>query len=248
MPPPAKALPPPPEVSDRRGHRRSSSNGDVRTKHASLNGSLAFVLPPAPRAPPPTGPLPPTPQDPPPLTRHASIKERLRLRSAPPMPSTNNSRTPSSPPPSLPGSAPLATVSSVSSLREARYPVSLGEPITPIPHDLNFLNMSPNDLTTSNELNFLQMASPLTASSPIQTRRSLDRSSPAHIAPDNSPPTLEMTVLPPPPRRSRAGKVKTADRIAESPRLSIASIKDDTEELAITRQDSAVSFDTFATP
>ena len=167
--------------------RRSLSNGSSVSSNHSL----------APPAPPPTGPLPPIPQDLTPIRQ--SFRERLRMKSAP-----------STPPTSLPGSTPLVTVSSVASLKEARQSVIIGEPITAIPRDLNFLNMTTpvEQVPPINDLNFLNMSSPVatTFSKPIPIVRTSDSPSPTNGSPPN------MTVLPPPPRRNRAGTLSEKDR------------------------------------
>ncbi|KAH8114356.1 hypothetical protein DFH11DRAFT_209191 [Phellopilus nigrolimitatus] len=211
-PPPTKSHSPRFDESIR---RRSHSNGSSVSNSASFAGSI-----PAP-VPPPTGPLPPTPQELPIINRY-SFRERLRMKSAPSTPSMGTSRVTSGPPTSFPGSPPLVTVASVASLKDPHHSVSIGEPITSIPKDFNFLNMStPIEATahSSDDLNFLNMSSPFSATFPVQIPpRSAESPPPEHVS--GSPPTPEMTVLPPPPRRSRNGTISEKDRNHSSQSLS----------------------------
>ncbi|EJC97901.1 uncharacterized protein FOMMEDRAFT_171307 [Fomitiporia mediterranea MF3/22] len=190
--------------------RRSLSNGSSVPNGASSHTILA------PPAPPPTGPLPPTPRDP--VPNRYSIRERLRMRSAP-SPPLGLRRGAGGPPTTLPGSPPLVTVSSVASLKESTHSIPIGEPITEIPKDLNFLNMSsPVDSSSASteDADFLNVSTPHTASFPKQIPgRSSELARPEH--PNGSPPTPEMTALPPPPRRGRNGTISEKDRDRSSP-------------------------------
>ena len=81
-PPPSSSLPPRPDEKVFRSHRRSTSNSSQSsTTHSHPTPASPPVTPGSP-FPPPTGPLPPPPIPPPP-SRHASIKQRLRILSAP---------------------------------------------------------------------------------------------------------------------------------------------------------------------
>lgn len=213
-PPPTKSLPPRPGEPDvSRGHRRSSSNGSIGSKSSLQNSVNPISV--GPRAPPPTGPLPPTPWEQPVLPRNTSLRERLRMKSAPSSP-PSALRGASSPPPSFPGSAPLVTVSSVSSLKEAQYPIPIGEPITTIPHDLNFLNMSPTEMSptgANDELNFLNLSSPLTATSNIPIPPTNSHGAMTLNDEDDLPSNSEIiTALPAPPRRSRIMSTYNKDK------------------------------------
>ena len=208
--PPTKNLSPrTDEASVNGGHRRSLSNGSVGSGNPMSVG---------PRAPPPTGPLPPTPREQPTLNRSTTLRERLRMKSAPSSP-PSSLRGAKSPPPSFPGSAPLVTVSSVSSLKDARYPIPIGEPITTIPHDLNFLNMSPTDLsptTVHDDANFLNLSSPLTATSATPLPMKPHGSMILNETDDSYSNSEVMTALPAPPRRSRLLSTNTQDHEGNS--------------------------------
>lgn len=176
--------------------RRSLSSGNTGAVGASPNGLVI-----APPAPPPTGPLPPTPD----LTSsNRSLRERLRMRSAPSNPMGIRGNT--GPPTTMPGSLPLVTVSSVSSLKSE---AKLGEPI--IPKDSDFLIMASTDSATpdkEDDTNFLNLSSPVAASYPIEITS--PQPTEEHY-PNHSPTQHEMTVLPAPPRRNRAGTLSRKD-------------------------------------
>ncbi|KAG6808997.1 hypothetical protein H0H92_002064, partial [Tricholoma furcatifolium] len=95
-PPPSIDLPPRPDEASSKSRRRNSSVATFSHQPMPLASIPASPVPtpvaPAPRFPPPNGPLPPTPtvQQPPttthpsrPLSRHISLKKRLRILSAP---------------------------------------------------------------------------------------------------------------------------------------------------------------------
>ncbi|GBE83211.1 hypothetical protein SCP_0502580 [Sparassis crispa] len=127
--PPSSSLPPRPDEVGVRTHRRSSSNGNV-SFWPLPSSSKPLVSP----HPPPTGPLPPTPVSQPP-PRATSIRQRLRMMSAPATPpplatALLSSTNPPSPAPSTinPYTFP---------------PTQIGEPITPFPNDPTFVVTSP---------------------------------------------------------------------------------------------------------
>lgn len=197
-PPPNKALPPRPDepsFNERsNGHRRSLSSELTRSS------SNPHVISPSPRGPPPLGPLPPTPQETTVVSRHTSFKERLRMRSAPSTPPPDIARFSS--PPSTSNSRPLVPIQSIPSLKnEERRQYAIGEPIS----DLNFLNMSGNELSgSSHDVDFLNMSSPVSTTSPMPIPSKADRStSTLADPPEASPPSVGVTVLPPPPRRTK---------------------------------------------
>ncbi|KAI5121394.1 hypothetical protein M0805_003166 [Coniferiporia weirii] len=225
-PPPTKGLPPRPDEATIR--RRSFSSGISASKHASSSANVC-VTPPVP---PPTGPLPPTPPDLPVPNRY-SFRERLRMKSAPSTPPLGMLRGTAGPPTSFPGSPPLVTVSSVASLKDTPHSPPIGEPITAIPKDLNFLNMSsPVEGTapSNDDMDFLNMSSPLTGTFPkLIPPRSSELPPPEHV--NGSPPSSEMTVLPPPPRRGRNGTISEKDRNQSSRSLSSPVVPAMTENI-----------------
>ncbi|KAL5519942.1 hypothetical protein ACEPAG_1602 [Sanghuangporus baumii] len=193
--------------------RRSVSSGA-----SVVNGATSHV-PIAPPAPPPTGPLPPTPRDP--ISNRYSIRERLRMKSAPSTPL--GVRGSAGPPTTLPGSPPLVTVSSVASLKDnSSHSAPIGEPIAAIPKDLNFLNMSsPVDSSapSTDDTDFLHVSTPISTTFSKQIpAKSTDYPPPEHS--NGSPPTPEMTALPPPPRRGRNGTISEKDRDRSSQSLT----------------------------
>lgn len=215
-PPPSKA----PQASEDEdadvvNHRRSFSNGTSSSKH------LITATPPAP---PPTGPLPPTPSETPVPIRY-SFRERLRMKSAPSSPGTLRSSI--GPPTAFPGSPPLVTVSSVSSLRELPpSPVSpvIGEPITTITKDLNFLNMaSPIDTNSTLAEDFLNMSPTSNKPKPTDLHNTFSESNPHS----------EMTALPAPPRRLRNGTITEKDKERSSQSLIDSSAVDDALPVSI---------------
>lgn len=219
-PPPSKPIPPRPDDSLR---RRSVSSGA-----SAANGTAPHITT-APPAPPPTGPLPPTPRDP--VPSRYSIRERLRMKSAPSTPL--GVRGASGPPTTLPGSPPLVTVSSVASLKEdSSHSIPIGEPIAAIPKDLNFLNMSsPVDSSapSTDDTDFLYVSTPISTTSPKQ----IPGKSPNYPPPEHangSPPSPEMTALPPPPRRGRNGTISEKDRDCSSQCLTSNITQPQTDE------------------
>lgn len=127
-PPPSSGLPPRPGEQPPNSHHRSSSS----QSHSS--NARQIPSPSGPRFPPPNGPLPPPPAPSTPVSRHTSLKQRLRILSTPSSsPSTNHS--------SLPAhvhstSAPSALISD---LYASQPSTPIGEPIT---LDPNFLLLS----------------------------------------------------------------------------------------------------------
>ncbi|TDL17835.1 hypothetical protein BD410DRAFT_901182 [Rickenella mellea] len=242
-PPPTTELPPRPvdRPSSLRSHRRTTSGGT--TKAASL-----YTIPASPSAPPPTGPLPPTPQEQyPVLSRHSSIKQRLRMKSAPSPAPSHISFTASlisqnnSPRLEFPNSLPPTP------------PVPLGEPITTMQNDPNFLNMSPTD-SVSHEMNFLHLTSPVQYTPPpIEIPQ--PPSSFALQPVQGSPHSIELTSLSPPPRRGARRNTTPPEppqpvEIPEkgkdeespsSPSVPTTPITDLDDRKTISAQDSAVA-------
>ncbi|TFK40627.1 hypothetical protein BDQ12DRAFT_461484 [Crucibulum laeve] len=153
-PPPSTVLPPRPDDPEFKSHRRSSSGSNTRSPQ--LESIPASPIPPslvvAP-FPPPRGPLPPTPisstpapveAPTPSVSRHTSLKQRLRILSAPsPASSTNSVVTPPSRP---------TTMSSVPATHFTTSP-----PITPIAEKITLHQNDPS---------FLQLHTPITPSLP----------------------------------------------------------------------------------
>ncbi|KAF9013438.1 hypothetical protein BDQ17DRAFT_1343429 [Cyathus striatus] len=151
-PPPSTVLPPRPDEPQlsKTHRRRSSSGGNARASQLdSIPGSPvppSVVISPFP---PPHGPLPPTPVTsttfsndvPVSVSRHTSLKQRLRILSAP-SPSNH------SPPPLSPAYQTELTLT----------PVQLiSTPITPIAEKIT---------SHQNDLSFLQLQTPITPSLP----------------------------------------------------------------------------------
>ena len=233
-PPPTKGLPPRPEAVSFGRHRRSLSNDSTGSKNSTSYGKSTSPIPTAPRAPPPTGPLPPTPLDTNVMNRHTSLKERLRLRSAPSSPPPNVTQAPSVPIPAP--QSPAQPLISKPLIRMSGIP--LGQPISPITSDLNFLNMTPTEpmapiVIPPHDANFLNLTSPMTATVPIaiSPRPPRHSISPLPEPAESSPPTMEMTVLPPPPRRSRQPIVQDKEPDADSDIFPPSSITEDTDEV-----------------
>ncbi|KAI0916799.1 hypothetical protein AcW1_007848 [Taiwanofungus camphoratus] len=127
--PPSSSLPPRPDEPGFRFHRRSTSNGS-----ATLSPIPASPTPLVPPFPPPSGPLPPTPEAQP-TSRAASIKQRLRMLSAP---------APLPPPPTSPPAPPHPPSPIPSTINPYSVPSTpIGEPITTLQNDPTFLFSSP---------------------------------------------------------------------------------------------------------
>jgi hypothetical protein len=186
-PPPSTVLPPRPDEPEYRSHRRNSSTGSY-THPMPLDSIPASPIPPPLTVspfPPPVGPLPPTPANTPqpspaqrPPSRHTSIKQRLRILSAP---------SPSS-------SSQLSQRSNrVSLLNGAQYlsrpvtangsmPSAISPPATPIAEKITL---------NQNDLSFLQLQTPVAPFAPPPR--------PLPSPPEQLP---ELTSLSPPPRRN----------------------------------------------
>ncbi|KDQ62563.1 hypothetical protein JAAARDRAFT_189864 [Jaapia argillacea MUCL 33604] len=175
---PTCTLPPPPTEEDGyRPHRRSSSSAGHHDTAQSQSRTLypipASPLPSTPPFPPPTGPLPPTPAPPSAaaVSRLPSIKQRLRMLSAPTTP-------PQTPMPPIPSDSPLPSP-----------PLPLPpQPSTPIGEPIT---------TLQNDPNFLLLATPVTPTMMIPPPRNPNRP----LIPDRSSEYPELTSLSPPPRR-----------------------------------------------
>lgn len=131
-PPPSSALPPRPGEELPDPHRRSSSSRSYSSNTRQIPS--ISKIPSGPRFPPPNGPLPPPPVPSTPVSRHTSLKQRLRILSTPSSsPSTNHS--------SLPAHVNPMSTSSVliSDLYVSQPSTPIGEPIT---LDPNFLLLS----------------------------------------------------------------------------------------------------------
>ncbi|TFK52261.1 hypothetical protein OE88DRAFT_1724972 [Heliocybe sulcata] len=173
VPPPSSGLPPRPYESSYRSHRRSSSSGSNNGPPRSLYSIPGSPIPTGPPYPPPTGPLPSPPASPTSISRHHSLKQRLRILSAPTAPS------PLSNPPATPVTA---------ALRPATPTTPIGEPITKHQNDPNFLR----DVDASKDA---------TISAPAPASSGLAPVSDEPPAPESSDLT-EITSLSPPPRRA----------------------------------------------
>lgn len=186
-PPPSTVLPPRPDEVQFRTHRRSTSssrnNGDLPSIPASPDLSKPLADLAESPFPPPLRPLPPTPHGAAPSptpSRHTSLKQRLRILSAP---------SPSSP---------SFVESSTSSTSRPTTAASTTSPYTPS----TFFSSSPATTPVGekltyfpNEPSFLQLYSPLT---PFHTPKIT-----VDALPPPSPETYpELTSLSPPPRRS----------------------------------------------
>ncbi|KAF8964186.1 hypothetical protein BDZ97DRAFT_915773 [Flammula alnicola] len=149
-PPPSTTLPPRPDEPEYKNHRRSSSGSGINTiaQSTKLETIPASPIPPSKTMnpfPPPVGPLPPTPavSPPPPSTqpvpppkRTTSIKQRLRILSAP-VPSSNQSQT------KLRLSRPQTSdsVTAPPLLMTSPPPTPIAEKITMFQNDPSFLHM-----------------------------------------------------------------------------------------------------------
>lgn len=80
-PPPSSSLPPRPDEKVFRSHRRTTSSSSQSSTINTQPTPTSSPITAGPPHPPPTGPLPPPPFSP--VSRHASIKQRLRILSAP---------------------------------------------------------------------------------------------------------------------------------------------------------------------
>jgi hypothetical protein len=194
-PPPSTSLPPRP---DEQIHEHETPN-DSNTNLFSIPGS---PRPSSPPFPPPNGPLPPTPSSSMPNTsRRASLKQRLRILSAP---------SPTTPTP---------TVSQQSSIRSPPLTQTNtpSPPVTPI--GVKITNTQPDP-------SFLLVYSPSTPTASITPTPSsvmapLRRQDPD---PDRPPPpeshssTPEIASLSPPPRRgSRVMSFPVTESLDETP-------------------------------
>ncbi|KAF5382455.1 hypothetical protein D9615_003001 [Tricholomella constricta] len=202
-PPPSSVLPPRPDEVQLKSHRRNSSGSYQHP--TSLDSIPASPVPPpvavSPPFPPPMGPLPPTPASSQqtsttaphsrPASRHISIKQRLRILSAPsPTSAASAQSTPVQPPTAdiLNGLPPLhrppastTTSTASSSAVMVASPIPLSPPATPIAEKITLYQNDPS---------FLQLHTPVTPHLP-----------PPRALP--TPPELypEVTSLSPPPRR-----------------------------------------------
>ncbi|KAF8158308.1 hypothetical protein B0H34DRAFT_708251 [Crassisporium funariophilum] len=144
-PPPSTTLPPRPDEPEYKTHRRSSSGSATNSLYGHstpLESIPASPIPPSKSAnpfPPPNGPLPPTPPaalpaSNPPTKRSTSIKQRLRILSAP---SVSNSI------PSLKGhlSRPTTDIMASSMLTTSPPATPIAEKITLFQNDPSFLQM-----------------------------------------------------------------------------------------------------------
>ncbi|KIM89387.1 hypothetical protein PILCRDRAFT_813315 [Piloderma croceum F 1598] len=174
-PPPSSSLPPRPDEKTYHSHRRtSSSDGKSSTTDSHHSIPTFFRKPAGPRYPPPSGPLPPPPPapSPTPVSRHASIKQRLRILSAPSAAPSIHSFT----------SSAHATMQCFTPPNPNIDPYA-PHPSTPIAAPIT---MDPN---------YLSLSSP--EPEPEPSPRSPDRPP----APEPFPDSPEITSLSPPPRR-----------------------------------------------
>ncbi|RXW24499.1 hypothetical protein EST38_g1345 [Candolleomyces aberdarensis] len=193
-PPPSGNLPPRPDeaefTSNKKHHRRSSSSGRNQlldtipepSKHPYVTSSTSPF-------PPPAGPLPPTPlgggdsnqhDRTPPVSRHSSLKNRLRILSAP---------SPSSGPSPLPQTRPNASDSTTPTATPQLTQLTPSVPSTP---NAEKMMTFPNDFQS-----FLQMNTTPTPAN-IAPSRILDYSSEGLELVEVLD---EVTPLAPPPRR-----------------------------------------------
>lgn len=141
-PAPSTSLPPRPDEKGHRSHRRTSSHDDKYPTTKSYPIPPPSMIPSGPRYPPPSGPLPPPPPtSSAPVSRHTSIKQRLRILSAP-------SSTPSAQSLTLPvhvtTHSPAPPISeSVTDLYASQPSTPIGEPITIDPNFLIFSSSEP---------------------------------------------------------------------------------------------------------
>ncbi|KAF4617424.1 hypothetical protein D9613_006089 [Agrocybe pediades] len=200
-PPPSTTLPPRPDDPEYEARRRSTSNGSANGNYLQGNNKLQTIPAsptPPPKAinpfPPPAGPLPPPPMfssEPgstsnglptsslpaPPPKRSTSLKERLRLISAPS--STSGQQH-------IPSQArlPLTSTTTATSLSSSQK-VTTSPPTTPLP--------LPGDTTFRNDSSFLQMYTPVMQTLPPPQSISMP------LPPDDV--LTELPSLLPPPRR-----------------------------------------------
>ncbi|KZT27387.1 hypothetical protein NEOLEDRAFT_1130925 [Neolentinus lepideus HHB14362 ss-1] len=200
--PPSSGLPPRPDDPSYRSHRRSSSSGNNCGLPRSLYPIPGSPIPPGPPHPPPTGPLPPPPVSPSSLSRLPSIKQRIRMLSAPTAPS----------PLSSPPTTPVVAIHG-----PATPSTPIGEPITKYQNDPDFLLSSGDDDTPKDAI--------ISAPAPISSGPAPLSDEPP--APESSPNLAEITSLSPPPRRA-SRPIPTPDRQNDSlepalPENSLAS-------------------------
>jgi hypothetical protein len=177
-PPPTAILPPRPDDPDYQAHGRVSTSS-TNTQSSGLYSIPASPIPAVSPLPPPTYPLPPTPSSPTTSLRNSSLKQRLRILSAPAHPtsvstSENGVRPPIRPLPSTLNMDPPPT--------ETHSP-----PATPIGERITHLQNDPS---------FLLLHSPLT---PTPTDVKVSRLLPP--PPEQNGGIPELASLPPPPRR-----------------------------------------------
>ncbi|THV05212.1 hypothetical protein K435DRAFT_117126 [Dendrothele bispora CBS 962.96] len=204
-PPPSSVLPPRPD-EDTSPHTRNRSQGHSRNPSGSSqnqNGSILYSIPGSPSPPsppltnpfpPPRGPLPPPPPVPddsieplpvlPPPSRHSSIKQRLRILSAPSTissssshvsrPSTSTIMSSNTSPPSTPG------IGTENRLGYIQIP----------PHQGN--NSSGNGNNDSSFLSLLTPATPL----PTPKIHTLTEPDPEAVVPLSPPPRPKRTSIP----------------------------------------------------
>jgi len=173
-PPPSSSLPPRPDEKTYYSHRRTSSSGNKASATGSHPIPAFFPKPAGPRYPPPTGPLPPPPPAlPAPVSRHASIKQRLRILSAPSSAPSVHSFTSSAH-----AAMHCFTPTSHAELYTSQPSTPIAEPITLDPNFLSFSSTEPEG-------------------EPEPHPRSPDRPP----APEPFPNSPEITSLSPPPRR-----------------------------------------------
>lgn len=193
-PPPSTTLPPRPDEAEHKSHRRSSSgSGSNSVTHSTkLETIPASPIPtnkPINPFPPPAGPLPPPPpsasppptQAQPPPKRSTSIKQRLRILSAPALASGNQPQL------KLHISRPLTT-----NIVTSQQLSTISPPATPIAEKITMFQNDPS---------FLQMYTPVLPSLPPPQSLLPHPSAPQEIA--------EVTSLSPPPRRGSKQLLET---------------------------------------
>ncbi|KAF8073858.1 hypothetical protein FPV67DRAFT_1666607 [Lyophyllum atratum] len=193
-PPPSSVLPPRPDEAQTKSHRRNSSAASY-AQPTPLDSIPASPVPPPVAVtspfPPPMGPLPPTPVSSQPTTttttpapsrqgsRHRSIKQRLRILSAPSAsPPSFQSTSTHVPTDQIPnGIAPLRRP--LPPTKATSPAPNISPPSTPIAEKITLYQNDPS---------FLQLHTPVTPHFP-----------PPRALP--TPPEMEITSLSPPPRR-----------------------------------------------
>jgi hypothetical protein len=192
-PPPSTTLPPRPDEAEYKSHRRSSSGSgtNVITHSTKLETIPASPIPgnkPTNPFPPPAGPLPPPPnasplptQAQPPPKRSTSIKQRLRILSAPALAPGNQAQS------KLHLSRPLTT-----NIVTSQQLSTLSPPATPIAEKITMFQNDPS---------FLQMYTPVLPSLPLPQALLPHPLAPQEIA--------EVTSLSPPPRRGSKQLLET---------------------------------------